>query len=176
MRISHKENAQTEGEGALRDSCRRELLSVSHDAIDSTKRDRQRAHKPTPPRHRGGSCLACRRRRCPTPRSRTFRSPTTIRHPRPARPTWPIELPHIWKRPDLVSPSFHQLIHALDDGSVCLGASLAAQSLPPASSIRYLFVRYSRISGRFRGSSWPGWLFLGGEFRHFGRIGASFGQ
>ena len=62
MRISHKEIAHTEGKGALRDSRWRKLLSVRHNAIDSTERERRRAI--TPPRHASSAVTRKGARHC----------------------------------------------------------------------------------------------------------------
>ena len=62
MRISHKEIAQMEGKGALRDSRWRKLLSVRHDAIDSTERERR--HAITPPRHASSAVTRKGTRHC----------------------------------------------------------------------------------------------------------------
>ena len=155
----------------------RKLLSVSPDAIDSTERERRRAHKPTPPRHASSAVVA---RVAAGPAAAAVDAaflnvPVAYKYPASKAGEADQTAPHLEAtRPGF--PFLHRLVHALDDGerlSRCvLGCSIAcARKLDSL-----LFVRFCRITGRFCGSCWPGWLFLGDEFRYFDRIGVTFGD
>ena len=155
----------------------RKLLSVSPDAIDSTERERRRAHKPTPPRHASAAVIA---RVAAGPAAAAVDAaflnvPVAYKYPASKAGEADQTAPHLEAtRPGF--PFLHRLVHALDDGerlSRCvLGCSIAS-----ARKLDSLFVCSVLSDHRqILWLCWPGWLFLGDEFRYFDRIGVTFGD